>query len=954
LRFTVCCLAMIMLFSCINAHADQGIKVVPESGVFEYKEDFRTSRFLNEGFPIKLGMDQWRPGAIFNLGPESGRTLVYRFYSTTAISDVSVSVDQRSNGPNLGGSTTLFVSKNGMDWVQASSSLQQKADAIGWQSDPLVCTTETANQIKGNSEVWIKLVMDNTCGLPTGESSIVSALDIKITTTSKTTKTTDPYASAKRLFSQLSTRHKSTFTSSDPRLCYLEDVDGALISTAERPVKTEPGCIYTCREYAAGLRIPLASALFINTKKSMQPLCTAVTLRCSRDSSRKVAVIWNGKTAQVFDTGSFIEQDRTFYVRLSKTTPSAVGELRIAGLDSGAVRLVNCDFAGGSALAIVPMPVMPAAKKLKLLDACYIPDPLPPADSQAVEGRQEPTGSQLVFSGLQKLYKEHSDFGAIRIIIKNTDKRPVLIKDKIDLNGRPIESSYVDFVKSEWDARGVVWYRVRPRTLAPGECGQIYIRFRRHPDGNSAAITINPVNSTNLNLRIPYIARPSYIDYITADKSMQNLYIYVRGSHLGGVKSVSINANPVIPACVKAAKPYGDISCIKVKMPGKLKIGTYMVVQVRMQSGNTASAQFRVLPFWFPKTSYHIPPDICQSVGMNLTMWYPRSLDECRKYNIYTNTMDVFTGHERTALVLGPDEPDANDNVGGGYDRGLGYNARRLVESGWQELIQRFVPQAASWLMMDGTTRPLNWAVYSQIADICAFDPYPVTFYGADHYYVGESLGLARTNGAPNRMYACLEAYGWGSGQGVPAGARGPSTAEYKQSVVQAIGAGAKGLTSWVYVAMAGGWQNRPDFKNEILRCNRMISRTEDLLILGTPVNGVASTDAGQVMTGTVNNEKWEKDRVRVSCLMCGPENLVITAVNHIPASVTEPVIKPAENVKISVKLPDGFTHIKAFEATDVALIPIGCTVQGDIATIQLDKLESGRVFVIKNEYSIK
>jgi hypothetical protein len=250
--------------------------------------------------------------------------------------------------------------------------------------------------------------------------------------------------------------------------------------------------------------------------------------------------------------------------------------------------------------------------------------------------------------------------------------------------------------------------------------------------------------------------------------------------------------------------------------------------------------------------------------------------------------------------------------------------------------------------MMDGTTRPLNWAVYSQIADICAFDPYPVTFYGADHAYVGESLALARTYGAPNRMYACLEAYGWGSGQGVPTGARGPSTAEYRQNVVQALGAGAKGLTSWVYVAMAGGWQNRPEFRQEIFRCNRMISKVENLLVMGTPVNGVVSTDTGQVMTGTVNNEKWSKDRVKVSCLMCGPDNLLITAANHIPALATEPVIKPLENVKITIKLPNGFAHIKAFEATDVALIPMKCTIQGEVAVIQMDKLESGRVFVIR------
>ena len=37
------------------------------------------------------------------------------------------------------------------------------------------------------------------------------------------------------------------------------------------------------------------------------------------------------------------------------------------------------------------------------------------------------------------------------------------------LNGKPLADSYVDFVKSDWDARGVVWHRLRPQTLQPGD-----------------------------------------------------------------------------------------------------------------------------------------------------------------------------------------------------------------------------------------------------------------------------------------------------------------------------------------------------------------------------------------------------------------------------------------------------------------------------------------------------
>jgi hypothetical protein len=248
---------------------------------------------------------------------------------------------------------------------------------------------------------------------------------------------------------------------------------------------------------------------------------------------------------------------------------------------------------------------------------------------------------------------------------------------------------------------------------------------------------------------------------------------------------------------------------------------------------------------------------------------------------------------------------------------------------------------------MNGTVRPLNWSVYGQFADVSCFDPYPVTYYGADHAYVRESLTLARQCGAPRRMYACLEAYGWSKGQGVPKKARGPIPAEYRQNVVQAIGSGMKGLTSWVYVAGAGGWQLNEPVAKKIAAMNALIKHIEGDLLLGTPVD-LASCDAGLVKTGTVGSEVWPKPRVWVSSLLCGPDKIVIAAANHIPASKTHPPkIIPAKDVTIAVKLPDFLSNVKAFEATEDGILPLECNVSGGKAVFVLDRLESGRVLIL-------
>jgi len=339
---------------------------------------------------------------------------------------------------------------------------------------------------------------------------------------------------------------------------------------------------------------------------------------------------------------------------------------------------------------------------------------------------------------------------------------------------------------------------------------------------------------------------------------------------------------------------------------------------------------------------------------MNLATWWMRSFEECQEHDIYTSAMQdrVFGVHERVAYVLGPDEPDAKDNPGGGYDKGLGWNVRKLMDSGWQELLERYNWPVPSWLNINGTVRPLSWAVYGQFGDINGFDPYPVTYYGADHAYVRESLEHVRKCSAPTPVFAFLEAYGWASGQGVPSNARGPIPEEYRQNLVQAIGIGTKGLSSWVYSAVAGGWQLNEEFAKEIGRCNRLVEHIEDILILGTPVN-LASNDAGTVMTGTIGEEVWGKPRVWTGCLLCGPDTLVVAAANHIPASKPDgPEIEPTRNVTISIMLPEYLSRVTAAEVTEDGLSPVPCKTQGRMALLPVEEIKSGKIYVLQRASS--
>jgi len=677
-------------------------------------------------------------------------------------------------------------------------------------------------------------------------------------------------------------------------------------------------------------------------------LMARIVVRCTRESSRQMKVLWDGQPLDTFDVASYFESDKVFFVQFPGRQNPGRHELRIAGGDSGYILVREISLASQGQLSWAEKPRLPAGGHLEILSAYYMPDPSPPPASQVVEGRHKAQEVGLIVGGMQQLYKEHSDFGAVRVVLRNSSTVPVRISD-LQLDGKPVEESYVDFVKSDWDAPGVVWYRIRPRTLSPQQCAEIYIRFRHRPAGNQATVTVGSENASAVKVSIPYRQPTVMIDYVTTDDAMDTLYVYARryADDAGKITDLSLDGRPVNDVTIYGADYPGNVALAVAKLSRPLQPGTYHVVALKRLNQPLIAAQFRVLPFMFPRSSIHVPPALCEKMHMNLAMWHQQSLETCEKYGLYTTSMyttstNVFDLHPRVAYVMGPDEPDAKDNRGGGYARGLGYHARDLAHSGWQELIQRFAPQAATWIIMNGTVRPLNWCVYGQFADISCFDPYPVNFYGADHAYVHESLSYARQCGAPKRMYACLEAFGWSKGD------RGPIPTEYRQNVVQAIGVGMKGLTSWVYAAGALGWEVNESVAEEIAQMNALIENIEGDLLLGTPID-LATSDAGLVSTGVVGEEQWPKERVWVSSLLCGPDTIVVAAANHIPASRPDPPdIEPAKDVAITVNLPDFLPTVSVFEALPNGLEPFTAEKRGNVIHLNLDDLVDGRIFVLR------
>ncbi|MBN2310281.1 MAG: hypothetical protein JXR94_15000, partial [Candidatus Hydrogenedentes bacterium] len=714
------------------AAAEPGILIAPDEDTpdsFSFTDDFDTPRFLREAALDNVDIDCWSDGAVTTSGPNRNRTLTYRFYGERVIQTVEITVEQRANGPNWGGRNTLYVSRNGLDWELAANSSDQEGDAAGWQSAPLTVPDSLAQAVTGGTELWVRLVLDNYSGLKTIVSNSIDNLSVKLDLGPAGAAGPGAQAQMRAAWArarQATAWHALTLDWADPPDMrppyYIEGADGWLYAPGQGPMPAQDdGGFPIARRYANETRYAFALAAFVATHESAEPAMAKITIRSTRDSHRVLRVLWDGAPIGEFDAARFYERDQDFYVAIPGPHTAGVHELRIAGMDADRDALIRrIELAGPAVSAWAGKPPMPAGGPLRLLAAYYMPDPAPPAASQAVEGRQPTAGLNL--TALQRLYDEHAEFGALRVAYRNDGPVPLRLADTVELNGRPVEDSYVDFVASEWDAPGVVWYRAAPRTLEPAQCGEVYIRFRRRPAGDAADVTLRVVNGDDVSVAIPYTDPGVTLDYVTAapgaSGQLDRLYVYARRSagDAGELAGIALDGKALAGARICGAGFPGNVALGVATLPEPLRPGDYHVAGIVLSDGRHVAARFRVVPFLFPRSSIHVPPDMAQSMHMNLLTWVMRSPDICEQVGLPTSCMhsDVLRMHERVAFIFAPDEPDAKDNRGGGYANGLGWHARALETSGWAELVARHPARAPSWMNMDGTTRPLNWAVYGQ------------------------------------------------------------------------------------------------------------------------------------------------------------------------------------------------------------------------------------------------
>ncbi len=170
-------------FACrVTPPAQPGLCLEPDrQGQLCFEDRFASAKYrwlavIENGDAIA-----WMPGQLAISGVAGrGNRVVLRWPVTCArpMSDLAVTLDGRANGPNLGATTTLGASLDGLALLATVSTRDRPADRNGWQHGPLELDLGSDARFAGVQAFWVHIELVNGSGVKTNPSNQVTRLAI--------------------------------------------------------------------------------------------------------------------------------------------------------------------------------------------------------------------------------------------------------------------------------------------------------------------------------------------------------------------------------------------------------------------------------------------------------------------------------------------------------------------------------------------------------------------------------------------------------------------------------------------------------------------------------------------------------------------------------------------------------------------------------------------------------
>jgi hypothetical protein len=448
--------------------------------------------------------------------------------------------------------------------------------------------------------------------------------------------------------------------------------------------------------------------------------------------------------------------------------------------------------------------------------------------------------------------------GCIHLYLRNTNQQPVVVQDvliegisltqaiaetqerkfKKHLRANSIYfSKLAPAEKQKLIALGEpVWWRVAPKTLAPGTAGEVLIRLRKDPPGARLNCVLKLADSPAQQIAVPTAHVADRCADVCFSPGLDTAWLYFAARENGRApKHILLDGRDVTAACKIGTDAHLNLAPVVVHPPKAFSPASLHCFQAVYDDGATAIATIRAFPadfvygLWGGKPGKADDPAVGRAfvqeiVAHNINLQMPGigspavvsfyKSDEGRALLDKLGVRRVINGvgkggTERPYAYYLADEPDAADSRVPGAPRGrqVGCLAQGLV--GWSEELRREDPAIPHMLNVDYTFPPFNWHMYGQLPDIFAADPYYQPrlrqaftqspergqLFGKATYVFAEAA-ICKSACVPRPLHIMLYGNRYEKGEDT---FRGPTPPEKRIEAFYAIAAGAKGLSYWWY-----------------------------------------------------------------------------------------------------------------------------------------------------------
>ncbi|MDI6828851.1 MAG: hypothetical protein QME62_10235 [Armatimonadota bacterium] len=571
---------------------------------------------------------------------------------------------------------------------------------------------------------------------------------------------------------------------------------------------------------------------------------------------------------------------------------------------------------------------------------------------------------------ISKAYYRETNY-SLHLFLKNNGKQPITLLPPIvdGFNCTTINE------RSENRPRDILWYRMRPSTIAPGEIANVAIVLPAPPSGIKT-VEIRTTDGESIKKVIQCVPEPLRFQAIRFSHDLKTIDVYVRWqdvSKASYLKRILLDGKDMRRfASPLPAKSFEGLAFTRIVLERPLTGNSFHVIEAETADGLSTAYQIRAIPSDFLIGIYGTPSNEniadWTNHGCNHYLSFgavqPELLEIMAKHGISvgakyvpeplvdrTNGRVVIFNEDTALRKIAEiknkqaflyhhlvDEPDVADYYAGKW---LGASAMELAAR--CEFCEKVDPDHYTFVQLDNTFRPQNYRTYGEAADILATHRYSLGNFlrseaGKEAYTrlafledLLDTIEKFKLATEPKPFFMVTQFFNLGKSRA----GRAPTIEEMRLQCYAMILGGACGIIHYIHSGSSGGGEGGKSktLWDAMVGLHDELSRVGDVVEMGTPA------PASWI--------KCDNPNVLSGALLCG-DRIAVVLINRCHRSYLENFIaRPVRNATITLKIPPWI----AADSLEIVTADSGNSVESrlenNILTFKVDEIYDARCFLL-------